>query len=77
MKHKVDNKGILVSMDRKQPRKSIVVELNDGSKPYTTTDSSYLQQHLSDLDLEVIKQQEAQGISFSHLTESQVVDQFL
>ena len=54
-----------------------VVELDDGSKPYTTINSSYLRQYLSDLDLGVIQQQESQGISFSHLTESQVVDQFL
>ena len=54
-----------------------VVELDDGSKPYTTIDSSYLRQHLSDLDLGVIHQHEANGISFSHLTESQVVDMFL
>ena len=66
-----------MSMNKKQPSKSIAVELDDGSKPYTTIDSSYLRQYLSDLDLEVIKQQEAQGISFSHLTESQVVYQFL
>ena len=66
-----------MSMDKKQPSKSTVVEQDDGSKPYTTIDSSYLRQHLSDLDLGVIRQQEADGISFSHLTESQVVDQFL
>ena len=54
-----------------------VVELDDGLSPYTTIDSSYLRQHLSDLDLGVIQQHEATGISFSHLTESQVVDMFL
>ena len=64
-------------MDKEQPSQSTVVELDDGSKPYTTIDSSYLRQHLSDLDLGIIQQQEADGISFSHLTESQVVDQFL
>ena len=66
-----------MSMNKKQPSKSIAVELDDGSKPYTTIDSSYLRQYLSDLDLGVIQQLEAEGISFSHLTESQVVDQFL
>ena len=64
-------------MDKEQPSQSTVVELDDGSKPYTTIDSSYLRQHLSDLDLGIIRQHEADGISFSHLTESQVVDLFL
>ena len=74
---KPDYKKCDKNWDLQTYQNGTVVELDDGSKPYTTIDSSYLRQHLSDLDSGVIRQQESQGISFSHLTESQVVDQFL
>ena len=49
----------------------------DGSTGFSTIDSEYLRQNLSGSELSVLSSQIAEGIDFSHLTESQVVSLFL
>lgn len=50
---------------------------DDGSKPFTTLDSTFLEQHLSGSDLEILAAQMDQGADFSHLTEGEVRSLFL
>ena len=49
----------------------------DGSDMFTHPHTDYLCEHLSNSERSILVMQSARGIDFSHLTESQVVDQFL
>ena len=73
--------GLLAKLEQgisaQPPTQKAQGALQDGSTTYTTTESSYLRHYLSDLDLRVLRELEAEGITFTHLKESQVVDQFL